>query len=165
LPRLGALGIVIVLVIGDLAAHSIVRPALWVTTTVALLAASTAVIAHLKGRDAEVNRLFALASYRALWTVLLALSYAAPVFGDMDDPALICLSMLLGFSMVQDGIVFKGDSLAGRIKTFFPKAWSSQKLEYLGFHICLPDVYRSGVALRIGRIRHGEAAAHMAHLQ
>lgn len=121
LLRLGALGIVIALMIRDLASHSIVRPALWVTAVMALLAASTAVISHLKGREAEVNHLFALASYKALWTLLLALSYAVPVLGDLNDPAFICFSILLGFSIVQDGIVFRGDPLAQRIKTFLQR--------------------------------------------
>jgi hypothetical protein len=119
--RFGALGIVIALVITDLATHSIVRPALWVTAAMALLAALMAVISHLKGRDTEVSQLFALAPYRAFWTLLLAFSYAVPVLGDIDDPVFICFSILLGFSMVQDGIVLKGDPLARRIKTFLQR--------------------------------------------
>ena len=149
--RLGALGLVGALVIRDLVLHSIVRPALWVTAAVAVLAASTAVISHLKGRDAEVNDLFALAPYRAWWTLLLALSYAVPVFGDIDDPAFICLSMLLGFSMLQDGIVFRGDPLAGRIKTFLQKPGIRRGLNVWVFiFVCLMFIevgLRAGLAL------------------
>jgi hypothetical protein len=151
--RLGALGVVVALVIRDLATHSIVRPALWVTATMALLAASTAVISHFKGRDAEVNQLFALAAYRALWTLLLALSYAGPVFGDMDDPAFVCFSILLGFSMVQDGIVFSGDRLARRIKAFLQRPLVRTGLNiWIFIFVCLMFIE---VGLRVGLAAYG----------
>jgi hypothetical protein len=151
--RLGALGIVGGLVIRDIASHSIVRPALWVTAAFALLAASTAVISHLKGREAEVKRLFALAPYRALWTLLLALSYAVPVLGDMDDPAFICLSILLGFSMVQDGIVFSGDPVARRIKTFLERPVPRKGLNIWVF--IFVSLLFIEVGLRIGLAAYG----------
>jgi hypothetical protein len=153
LLRLGALGIVGALVIWDLASHSIVRPALWVTAAMALLAASTAVISHLKGRDAEVNHLFALAPYRALWTLLLALSYAVPVLGDIDDPAFICFSLLLGFSMVQDGIIFWADPLAGRIKTFLERPVLRKGLNIWVFIII--SLLFIEVGLRVGLAAYG----------
>jgi hypothetical protein len=119
----------------------------------ALLAASTAVISHLKGRDAEVNQLFALTPYRALWTLLLALSYAIPIFGDIDDPAFICLSMLLGFSMVQDGVIFKGAPLARRINTFLQKPGLRKGLNIWVFiFICLMFIE---VGLRVGLAVYG----------
>ena len=151
--RLGALGLIIALMIRDLASHTIVRPALWVTAVMALLALSTAVISHLKGRDTEVNHLFALAPYRALWTLLLAISYAVPVLGDMDDPAFICFSMLLGFSMVQDGIVFSGDPLVRRIKAFLGRPVPRKGLNIWVF-IFISLLFIE-VGLRIGLVVYG----------